>query len=307
MEISQGHFFGEPLFLRTLTQFLTRARDADEMDDLELQLWETSLGLEKSDDEDVDTTDADQNDGSSGDAVQDQNDESKESENEEDSDEYQMIPCAKRVKRANEVAVPGDHPNTTQRQPDPSKFDSPPPLTEHNDTKVDCSTLRRVDKYGVAVPWLHQIGKSLELLAKGRSGIVTKNMWAGKEVAVKTFVLQEDDERFFYDVYRHECKVLMALRSLWGTHVPRLLFRHPWKTSPMIGLQLGEQLGDDMSAWDTEDLKKAEETIAKVSALGWVQHDMRGCNFVRLRSGENDWIAMIDFEAVEEDRVAMRR
>ena len=62
----------------------------------------------------------------------------------------------------------------------------------------------------------------------------------------------------------------------------------------------GRATNNHMSAWDPEDLEKADETIAKVAALGWVQRDVRGSNFVRLRNGEKYWIAMIDFESVEE-------
>jgi hypothetical protein len=120
-------------------------------------------------------------------------------------------------------------------------------------------------KFGVAIPWLDQIGKTLQELGKGRAGIVTENLWAGQEVALKTFYLQEDDDRDFFEVYKHEVRVLLSPRSLWGAHVPPLLFRQPWKTSPMIGLRLGEPMEDDMSAWNLEGRQKAEDTIAKVA------------------------------------------
>ena len=68
----------------------------------------------------------------------------------------------------------------------------------------------------------------------------------------------------------------------------------------MIGLELGERLDDNMLLWTPEDRQKAEDTTAKVAALGWVQNDLRGSNVVRLRRGEKDWIAMIDFESVSE-------
>jgi hypothetical protein len=174
-----------------------------------------------------------------------------------------------------------------------------PPMLQETGTGVACTTPRLVGNYGVVVPWLHQIGSSLQVLGNGRSGIVTRNLWSGQEVAVKKVILQEDDECSVYRVYEHECKVLLSLRSLWGTHVPKLLFRKPWTTSPMIGLQLGEQLADDMSTWEPEDRQKAIETISKVATLGWAQQDIRGGNFVRLRKGEKCWIAMIDFETVE--------
>ena len=293
LEISVGHRFGAPSFLRQLIMFLIRARDADLMDDMELRQWEAALAVE------VEEETTEEDEGGAGDdngEAEEGNTEEEEEggdteDKEEDSDEDSKPPPAKRPKRSASTVRGRSH-------TDPPE-DSPPPLTDQNDKKVDFSTPRHVDKYGVAVPWLYQIGKRLDLLGTGRSGSVTRNMWGGKPVAVKTFVLQEDDDRSFYDVYRHECKVLVSLKPLWGTHVPRLLFRHPWKTSPMIGLQLGEPLGDDMSTWDADDRKKAEETIEKVAALGWIQHDMRGSNFVRLNEGRNDYVAMIDFESVE--------
>ena len=67
-------------------------------------------------------------------------------------------------------------------------------------------------------------------------------------------------------------------------------------SSPRIGLELGERIKDDMSEWEPKHRQKAKETIVKVAALGYVQQDERGANFVRLRKGENYWIAMIDFE-----------
>ena len=70
----------------------------------------------------------------------------------------------------------------------------------------------------------------------------------------------------------------------------------------MIGLELGEQLSDDMGDWPDEDLQKARETIEKVEKLGWIQTDVQGANFVRLHSpdGNESYIAMIDFESMEE-------
>lgn len=88
-------------------------------------------------------------------------------------------------------------------------------------------------------------------------------MLAGQEVAVEKFILQDqDNNRSFYDVCKHECKVFVALQSLWEAHVPKLLFRHPGKTWSMIGLQLAEQVLDDgISALDPDGRTKAEETI----------------------------------------------
>jgi hypothetical protein len=156
-----------------------------------------------------------------------------------------------------------------------------PPMLQETGTGVACTTPRLVGNYGVVVPWLHQIGSSLQVLGNGRSGIVTKNLWSGQEVAVKKFILQEDDERSVYRVYKHECKVLLSLRSLWGTHVPKLLFRKPWTTSPMIGLQLGEQLADDMSHMGTRGPTESQRDHCKscYSRLGSARYP-RG----RLRS-----------------------
>ena len=69
----------------------------------------------------------------------------------------------------------------------------------------------------------------------------------------------------------------------------------------MIGLELGEQLPDEMDDWPDEDLQKAHETMNKIEELGWIQTDVRGANFVRLHSpdGNKSYIAMIDFESME--------
>lgn len=307
VEISEGHRFGEPCFLRKLILFLIRASAAEELKNAELQQWEEALAKEVTEEQETDADGEDGNaNGEDGDADGEHSNAEEEDGDaeEEDRDEEDETPSAKRFKGSTsmsmDAAVPVRHHRSTRTQADSLTAESPPPLTDQKDSEVESSTPRHVDKYGVAVPWLYQIGKELELLATGRSGSLTKNMWDGKPVAVKTFVLQKDDDRSFYDVYRHECKVLVALESLWGTHVPRFLFRHPWKTSPMIGLQLGEPLCDDMSIWDEEDRKKADETIEQVAALGWEQHDMRGSNFVRLRKGNRDYIAMVDFEFVKE-------
>jgi hypothetical protein len=153
-------------------------------------------------------------------------------------------------------------------------------------------THSQVEIHDALFKWGAVCDASLQMLGKGRSGTVTRNLW--EEVAVKTFSLAKDDERDFFEV-----RVLLSLRSLWGTHVPALLFRQPWMSSPMIGLELGERMKDDMSEWDPKDRQKAKETIAKVAALGYDQQDERGANVVvRLHKGENYWIAMIDFETV---------
>jgi hypothetical protein len=155
------------------------------------------------------------------------------------------------------------------------------------------------DEYGV-IPWFWQINETnSQVLGVGRAGKVTKVQWNGQDVALKTFILRHDDERSLQDVYKHELDVVCSLRSLWGKYVPTLLFHKPWQTSPMIGLQLGEQLEDDMSKWSKEDYKSAEATMKEVEKLGWEQEDVRGANFIRLTGPDNiKRIAMIDFESV---------
>jgi hypothetical protein len=132
----------------------------------------------------------------------------------------------------------------------------------------------------------------VEVLGRGRSGEVTKVVWNAQPVALKTFILQFDDNRSLESVYEHE----LEYQELWGKHVPELLFHKPWPTSPMIGLELGEPLPDDMSKLSDTDRQKANESVAKIRELGWHQNDVRGANFVRLKSNK---IAMIDFESME--------
>lgn len=153
------------------------------------------------------------------------------------------------------------------------------------------------DEFGMAIPWLDQIGDTIEVLGRGRSGDVTKAVWNAQPVALKTFTIQFDDDRSLESVYEHELEVLRQLRDLWGEHVPDLLFHKPWPTSPMIGLELGEPLPDDMSTWSDTDIEKANESVKRVRELGWYQTDIRGSNFVRLKG--NNKIAMIDFESME--------
>jgi hypothetical protein len=156
----------------------------------------------------------------------------------------------------------------------------------------------RTDKYGV-IPWFCHIDETnSQVLGKGRAGKVTMVQWNGQDVALKTFSLQHDDERSLQGVYKHELDAVYSLRSLWGKYVPTLLFHKTWQTSPMIGLQLGEQLEDDMSDWSKEDFESAEAapTMEEVKRLGWEQEDVRGANFIRLTGPDNiKRIAMIDF------------
>ena len=173
-----------------------------------------------------------------------------------------------------------------------------PAAISDTETMQDCFGY---DIHGMAIPWFSQISSPLKVLARGRSGQVTKVIWNSKPVALKTFVLQDDDDRSLQEVYEHELTVLWSLKTLWGTHVPSLLFHKPWATSPMIGLELGEQLPDEMNCWPEEDLHKAHETMEKIEELGWIQTDVRGANFVRLQSpdGNKSYIAMIDYESME--------
>lgn len=156
------------------------------------------------------------------------------------------------------------------------------------------------DTFGMAIPWFDQIGDTLEVLGRGRTGNVTKVVWNSRHIALKTFVLQFDDSRSLQSVYQHELDVLWSLRELWGMHVPTLLFHKPWPTSPLIGLELGEPLEDNMSDWPEKDRQEARETMEKIRELGWYQQDVRGANFVRLKGlDQKDRIAMIDFESMD--------
>jgi hypothetical protein len=96
------------------------------------------------------------------------------------------------------------------------------------------------DEADGVIPYFDQIREPLEVLGHGRCGTVSKIKW-GKGYAAfkKEFVIQpeSEDDRYFYDVYEYELKVLDNLRSLWGKYVPALLFHKPWATSPVIGLQ----------------------------------------------------------------------
>jgi hypothetical protein len=167
-----------------------------------------------------------------------------------------------------------------------------------DDDDDDSDKPAAMDKYGV-IPWFDQIDKThARVLGVGRAGKVTQVKWMGKDVALKTFSLQHDDKRNLHNVYQHELDVLHSLHSLWGTHVPALLFHKPWATGPMIGLQLGEQLPDDMSKWLKQDCKSAMDAMKKINDLGWEQEDMRGANFVRLTGADGVVrIAMINFES----------
>jgi hypothetical protein len=165
---------------------------------------------------------------------------------------------------------------------------------------VNVKLHHRKDKYG-AIPLFSEIGESLGELGHGRCGKVKKVAWDGGYAAVKEFSLRgdEDETRYFFDVYKKELDILISLRELWGTHVPALLFHKPWTAGPLIGLQLGEPIKeDDLSRWSSEDKDMVAQTIDTIREHGWKQTDLRGRNFVRLSSDGKKYIAMIDFESV---------
>ena len=160
------------------------------------------------------------------------------------------------------------------------------------------------DKFGVDIPYFDQIRNHMGDLGYGRSGSVTGIEWHGKEAALKKFFDVDRSEVeagwCFYDRYEHELTVFRDLHKLWGTYVPALLFHKPWRTSPLIGMQVGKPIDeDDISKWPEEDQAKAEETIAKVEEFGWKQEDLRGNNCIRLVGRDGvERIAMIDFESM---------
>ena len=168
-----------------------------------------------------------------------------------------------------------------------------PTMSFDNEETDDCFGY---DEFGIPIPWSHQIGDAVEVLGNGRSGQVAKVLWGSKSVALKTFSLDKEDDRSLQSVYEHELEVFTDPLKLWGTYVPMLLFNKPWATSPLIGMELGEPLPDDMTEWAEADRKKADETVYQMKEHGWHQKDVRGANFVRLKG---DRIAMVDFESME--------
>ena len=69
--------------------------------------------------------------------------------------------------------------------------------------------------------------------------------------------------------------MLWSLKTFVGTHGH--LFHKPWATSPLTGLELGEELMKWMvcpmkiDGWPAEDLRRAREMIIKIKELGWIQ------------------------------------
>jgi hypothetical protein len=272
VKISDAYVVGSQHFMRTLVSFLLCAED-QVLDESQLREWQKALSLPS--DGAGDTRPAP-------------------SYSSEPGGEGDTKPAAQPEKRHKKSDQGGNSGTSPSR--DETVISTAVSVDDDDD---DSDKPMATDEYGV-IPWFDQIDSThAQVLGVGRAGRVTQVKWKGKDVALKTFSLQHDDERHLHDIYHHELEVLHSLRSLWGTHVPALLFHIPWATSPMIGLQLGEQLQDDMSEWTEEDRKCAEDTMEKVKELGWEQEDVRGANFVRLTGLDGvARIAMIDFESV---------
>ena len=157
-----------------------------------------------------------------------------------------------------------------------------------------------IDMSGVITPYICYLEDVVETLGNGRCGEVKKIKWRGGYAALKRFeLIDPDDDRCPLDVCEREVKIYYALESLWGKHVPRLLFKCPWSWYPAIGVEVGEPMPDDYDEWSAADLEKKRKTDEAIKGFGYVQMDDRGSNYVRL-AGEK--IAMIDFEVLEENQ-----
>jgi hypothetical protein len=271
VKISDAHRFGSPSFMRTLVSFMKHAAEEKRpLNDAAQKLWEIALtGVE----------------GKSG------------SMGKRPTQSSESGPKPKKPKAGDQQGASTKTINAAQTRDCEVAMISTAVSVDESDEPMG------TDEYGV-IPWFEQIDETnSKVLGVGRAGKVTKVQWNGQDVALKTFSLQHDDERSLHDVYKHELDVVCLLRPLWGKYVPTLLFHKPWQTSPMIGLQLGEQLEDDMSNWSKEDYKSAEATMEEVKKLGWEQDDVRGANFIRLTGPDNiKRIAMIDFESLRPTR-----
>ena len=270
VQISQGLSVGRPGFLRGLIQFCVFAAGQPEMSRLAQRHWQIALALPTY--------------GGVGESL-----------GREQAGEEKDL----RGGSAAEYDAGG----TRGSESNTSRGESLPAVeTAQAHDFLDMDVPLAVGDNGVVVPWLDQIGPSLSVLGMGRSGEVTVREWNNQRVAVKVFCLRgADEDRIVDDVYMHELEVLTSLQSLWGKFVPRLLFQQPWKTSPMIGMQLGEPLPDDFDEWSEEDIKLRDMAVEAVEELGWEQRDFRGANFVRLVNGSDEppSIAMVDFESFE--------
>jgi hypothetical protein len=273
VKISDAHPFGSPCFMRTLVSFIIHAaKDKRPLKKKAQRLWETAL------------TGREGGKGKSGSKGKRPTQSEKE-------------PIPKKPKSGDQQGASTKTINAAQTGDCEVAMMSTAVLVDESDEPTG------TDEYGV-IPWFEQIDETnSQVLGVGRAGKVTKVQWNGQDVALKTFSLQYDDERSLHDVYKHELDVVCSLRPLWGKYVPTLLFHKPWQTSPMIGLQLGEQLEDEMSKWSKEDYKSAEATMEEVEKLGWEQEDVREANFIRLTGPDNiKRIAMIDFESLRPAR-----
>jgi hypothetical protein len=221
VKISDAHVVGSQSFLRALVSFLLRTDNEEERFTNDQQRkWQTSLCAQHG----VDSKPT-------------------------PSDQNNQDPQRKRRKKCNEG---GNFKTSQAGDGDETMIYTAVSVDDDSDEPM------AMDEYGV-IPWFDQIDTShARVLGVGRAGRVTQARWNGKDVALKTISLQDDDERCLGDIYRHELDVLHSLRSLWGMHVPALLFHNPWATGPMIGLQLGGQLQDDMCQSGRKKYTKAQ-------------------------------------------------
>jgi len=104
-----------------------------------------------------------------------------------------------------------------------------------------------------------------------------------------------------YRRYRHELKVILSLKLIWGTYVPKLLLKMPNKYRLALGSQLCDQMSENfIHDWSSEEQMQARDAFRRVMDCGWKQADGRGCNYVRLPGswpGDPTSIAIIDFES----------
>ena len=322
--ISPGTMVGRRGFFREVVQFLTMAQESDLLDDQELRHWQAALGQGRTEEQgggDDAVTDDDTpggGDPASGGGrshlgrAQGTDSSALASSSTRNTCDNRRKGTGRQTTRGNQASgsITGQSKKAKVRHQINSQY------SQQREAPCDCGNFERseqgprqlddspvsVDANGVVVPWLDQISVAEATLGKGRSGTVTKSRWGNQFIAVKTFSLHDaDDTRDPIAIYSHEIDVLNSLEELWGTYVPRLFFRLPWPTSPMIGMQLGEPMPDDFDKWTAEDLVRRDAAVAAVKALGWVQTDFRGANFVRLAADGNGtgFIAMIDFEYFE--------
>eukprot|EP01083_Nonionella_stella_P083475 230857_1 len=131
-----------------------------------------------------------------------------------------------------------------------------------------------IDMSGVITPYICYLEDVVETLGDGRCGEVKKIKWKGGYAALKRFeLIDPDDDRCPLDVCEREVKIYYALESLWGEHVPGLLFKCPWSWYPAIGVEVGEPMPDDYDEWSAADLEKkrnTDEAIEDVDMYKWM-------------------------------------